>query len=160
MKRAKLPHSSEKDLSPEGKEDTDYRKMIMTSVVLVCLIIIIVNAMFFLSYTPSSCSCLSSIRFVAEKTGEHNWTLEIYANNLSAKDLKYAIMSVNGTILVSSISFPIVSEVPDSNGIAWIDTDNNGKVNTGDVLIIDNPTVSSGDYFKMVAGAPGEVELP
>ncbi len=160
MERPKIPPLPERDSSPEGKEDTDYRKVIMTSVVLVCLIIIIVNVMFFLSYSPPSCSCTIPIRFVTENTGAHNWTLEISANNISPHELKYAIISVNGTILAPPTSFPMVSGVPDSNGVTWIDTDNNGKVNTGDVLIIDNPTINSGDRFRIVAGATGEVELP
>jgi flagellin-like protein len=100
------------------------------------------------------------IQFNPKKTGTTNWSLDVSANSLRPIDLKYAIQKADGSYIVTGAQFPTTSGSQDANGVTWYDGNQDGKVDTGDTISINNSGVSSGDTFKITAGATGSVTLP
>ena len=100
------------------------------------------------------------IRFVPERVGEHNWTLKVASNELNPIDLKYSILTKNYTYVVIAAQFPTTSGVNDTNGITWMDVNGDGKLDTGDSILINSNNIESRYYFKITAGAQGEAQLP
>ncbi len=96
------------------------------------------------------------IQFNAHKNKAHKWTLDVSANNLNPAEIKYAI---TGGVTISGQ--PLGADgTNDTNGVTWYDLNKDGKLNTGDQIVIWNSSINSGDTFKIVAGATGSVDLP
>ena len=99
----------------------------------------------------------------ASKVDSHAWNIVILisANSINPADVEYSIKNANGEYIVINQTFPTTSGSNDTYGVIWYDIINgDGKLNSGDIIYIDNPEIESGYTFIVSGVASGSVVLP